>query len=168
MAKKPDPLNDLLAKSFTAPPRVVTPAAVPAAAVPPPPAPAVAAPDGAQTAEKAPPRAEMSAGAGEPRPPRDSRPRSQPKPSKPAPPPAPQVEPLEFDGVKKTTVSFYATEQAQVDQILDLLLKSRRHRGGFSDAIKIALRLCPMDPDEIGRAWDAARSADKRTQRGKP
>lgn len=73
--------------------------------------------------------------------------------------------PLEFDGVKKTTVSFYAAEQAQVDRILDTLLRARRHRGGFSDAIKIALRLCPIDPAQIAKAWDEARAADRRTTR---
>jgi hypothetical protein len=73
--------------------------------------------------------------------------------------------PLEFDGVKKTTVSFYAAEQAQVDRILDTLLRVRRHRGGFSDAIKIALRLCPIDPAAIAKAWDEARAADRRTTR---
>jgi hypothetical protein len=77
------------------------------------------------------------------------------------------LQPPDFEGVKKTTVSFYATEQAQVDMILDTLLRVRRHRGGFSDAIKIALRLCTSDPQLIGKAWDEARAADKRVQRGK-
>ena len=73
----------------------------------------------------------------------------------------------DFEGVKKTTVSFYATEQAHVDEILDLLLKGRRHRGGFSDAVKIALRLCPKNSEDIGRAWDSARAEDKRTRKDK-
>jgi hypothetical protein len=70
-------------------------------------------------------------------------------------------------GVVKTTVSFYSVEQDQVDAILGLLLKSRRHRGGFSDAVKIALRLCPLEENRIGKAWDAARSLDQRTKRRK-
>ena len=67
--------------------------------------------------------------------------------------------------LKKTTVSFQADEQLQIDKILDLLLKVRRHRGGFSDAVKIALRLCPLDGEQIGRAWDMARAEDRRTKR---
>jgi hypothetical protein len=70
-------------------------------------------------------------------------------------------------GVVKTTVSFYSVEQDQVDAILGLLLKSRRHRGGFSDAVKIALRLCPLEESRIGKAWDAARALDQRTKRAK-
>jgi hypothetical protein len=64
-------------------------------------------------------------------------------------------------------VSFYAAEHDQVDRILDLLIKARRHRGGFSDAIKVALRLCPLDVNLIGEAWDEARATDKRTSRGR-
>jgi hypothetical protein len=71
------------------------------------------------------------------------------------------------DGVKKTTVSFYGADQERVDYILDTLLETRRHRGGFSDAIKIALRLCPTDPVAIAKIWDEVRAGDKRTQRPK-
>ena len=67
--------------------------------------------------------------------------------------------------LRKTPVSFQAVEQEQIDKILDLLLKCRRHRGGFSDAVKIALRLCPLDPAVIGKAWDEARTQDRRTAR---
>ena len=67
--------------------------------------------------------------------------------------------------VKKTTVSFHDTEQHKVDEILDALKRSRRHRGGFSDAIKIALRLCPLDDQAIGAAWDEARAQDQRVLR---
>ena len=82
--------------------------------------------------------------------------------------PAPSPEPIyDYGGARKTTVSFYAAEHDQVDRILDLLIKARRHRGGFSDAIKVALRLCPLDVKLIGEAWDEARAADKRTSRGR-
>ena len=98
-------------------------------------------------------------------------------PVSPAPAPAPplvtkpaakkkELPPIpENFGVKKTTVSFHPAEQDKIDQILDALLRSRRHRGGFSDAIKIALRLCPIDPDEIAEAWDLARAQDLRIAR---
>lgn len=68
-------------------------------------------------------------------------------------------------GVKKTTVSFHASEQSQVDQILDILFRTKRHRGGFSDAIKIALRLCPLDSESIANAWEQARAQDGRVSR---
>lgn len=175
MAKKPDPLSALLAASFRAsePTPVETPTPTPAPA--PPPSVPVEAPSA--VTEEAPvsemihsepreevetpvvsePIAEVSA----PRKPRAAR---AAKASEPEPEPLP---PFDFEGVKKTTVSFYAAEQAKVDDILDTLLKVRRHRGGFSDAIKIALRLCPIDPQSIATAWDAARASDKRTQRAR-
>lgn len=68
-------------------------------------------------------------------------------------------------GVKKTTVSFHPAEQDKIDQILDALLRGRRHRGGFSDAVKIAIRLCPIDLAEIAEAWDQARTQDLRVSR---
>lgn len=164
MAKKPDPLSDLLAKSFTAPPK-------PLVASPPPvstkqePLPVEHTREAPEKAPSAPQEVASASREGETKPRTEQRPRAAAK----TPKSNPEAEAFvpDFEGVKKTTVSFYATEQAQVDQILDLLLKSRRHRGGFSDAIKIALRLCPMSAEQIGKAWDAARASDKRTQRGK-
>lgn len=79
--------------------------------------------------------------------------------------PAVAGERIESVGVKKTTVSFHSSEQSQVDQILDALFRIRRHRGGFSDAIKIALRLCPLDDETIAKAWDEARAQDGRVLR---
>lgn len=79
--------------------------------------------------------------------------------------PAVAGEGTEAGGVKKTTVSFHSSEQSQVDQILDALFRTRRHRGGFSDAIKIALRLCPLDDETIAKAWDEARAQDGRVLR---
>jgi hypothetical protein len=164
MAKKPDPLSDLLAKSFTAPPKplVASPPPVPLKQEPRTPELTREAPE---KAPEAPQGVESISREGDAKPKADQRPRTAAR----APKPDPEEDPFvpDFEGVKKTTVSFYATEQAHVDQILDLLLKSRRHRGGFSDAIKIALRLCPMSAEQIGKAWDAARASDKRTQRGK-
>lgn len=155
MAKKPDPLNDLLAKSFSSP-------AKPAGINP-------TTPQSAEdqlgqfpaAAEDAPENSNQQGRAGEP----VASSKASLLPSDRKPPsqgPSP-----DFEGVKKTTVSFYATEQAHVDEILDALLKSRRQRGGFSDAVKIALRLCPKNLEEIGRAWDSARAEDRRTQKGK-
>ena len=161
MAKKPDPLNDLLARSFSSPAKPANPVEHAATSIQdqnPGMAHSTVAPETLEiepaqgragdvsNSQEIPPRIlELATGA---------------KSENPYPLP-------DFEGVKKTTVSFYATEQAHVDEILDMLLKSRRHRGGFSDAVKIALRLCPKNPDEIGKAWDSARAADKRTQKGK-
>lgn len=161
MAKKPDALSTLLAASF----KTSEPVPVTAYAVAPPPisAPPSEAPEVAAEPE---PDVEDGPGVAVPAPIEEVsiKPRAPRKP-KPAPEPEPEPPPYEFEGCRKTTVSFYATEQAKVDDILDQLLKVRRHRGGFSDAIKIALRLCPIDPQSIASAWDDARAADKRTQR---
>ncbi|MES2704974.1 MAG: hypothetical protein V4726_00065 [Verrucomicrobiota bacterium] len=159
MAKKPDPLNDLLARSFSSPSKAIIPEAI--APVP--------EEDRVGTQPTLRPESRESESkqgrAGETGPTEENSPEIPDSPTavkSESPYPVP-----DFDGVKKTTVSFYATEQAHVDEILDMLLKSRRHRGGFSDAVKIALRLCPKTPEEIGKAWDSARAADKRTQKGK-
>jgi len=154
MAKKPDPLNDLLAKSFSSTPKGLIPA--PMAPQQTPEQESVESPSKLQSEN---PETEKGR-AGEGETPRENPSTITTNSENPYPLP-------DFEGVKKTTVSFYATEQAHVDEILDMLLKSRRHRGGFSDAVKIALRLCTKSPEEIGKAWDSARAADKRTQKGK-
>ncbi len=163
MAKKPDALSALLAASF----KTSEPAPVPPHAVVPPPI-SVPPSEAPELAAEPDPNGEDEPGVAVPAPIEEVsiKPRVPRKP-KPAPEPEPEPEPppYEFEGCRKTTVSFYATEQAKVDDILDQLLKVRRHRGGFSDAIKIALRLCPIDPQSIASAWDDARAADKRTQR---
>ena len=179
MAKKPDALSALLAASFKTtesvpvPPHAVS-APVPmetlatspnVASSPEAPAPIPVPPSEApESAAEPDPNGEDEPGVAVPAPIEEVsiKPRT-PRKSKPEPEPEPP--PYEFEGCRKTTVSFYATEQAKVDDILDQLLKVRRHRGGFSDAIKIALRLCPIDPQSIASAWDDARAADKRTQR---
>jgi hypothetical protein len=117
-------------------------------------------------------RAKASRGKPAPQPAKKRAKTAEPKQvASPAPPPQEppsSPEPIyEYSGARKTTVSFYAAEHDQVDRILDLLIKARRHRGGFSDAIKVALRLCPLDVNLIGEAWDEARATDKRTSRGR-
>ena len=72
-----------------------------------------------------------------------------------------------FQQVKKTTVSFYPTEHEIIDKILGRLHKERGARGGFSDAVKISLRLCPLDSYKIANAWDRARAEDGRVKRHK-
>jgi hypothetical protein len=65
----------------------------------------------------------------------------------------------------RTTISMKATEQDRVDQILEVLKKCRRYRGGVTEAINIALRLCPLDEEHIGKVWDESRAEDKRTKK---
>jgi hypothetical protein len=153
MGKKPDPLSDLLAKSFSAAPKPAEANSQPSAVD----QNKLSLPQG----EGVPEQLNQQG--------REEKPTTLSKSSHTSISILPENQtPLpDFEGVKKTTVSFYATEQAHVDEILDLLLKGRRHRGGFSDAVKIALRLCPKNPEDIGRAWDSARAEDKRTQKGK-
>ena len=54
------------------------------------------------------------------------------------------------------------TEVQKADQILDVLYKARRRRGGISEVISIAIRLCPLDAEAIGRAADENRASDRR------
>jgi hypothetical protein len=150
--KKPDPLREALAASFSTPkPVEPTPPDIPSGDLPAPPPDTV----GEET--------------------------EVPHPRKPAEPQAPAVPPQRTEvgtrmpsqntlpprppGVKKTTVSLHANEQDRVDEILDVLYRTKRHRGGFSDAVKIALRLCPLDPEAITEAWEQARAQDLRTVR---
>jgi hypothetical protein len=151
--KKPDPLREALAASFSTPKPVE-------------PAPPESIPTG-----DLPVQPQGAAGEGT----------EVPRPSEPAEPQAPAARPprTEVDtqapsldtlpprppGVKKTTVSLHANEQDRVDEILDVLYRTKRHRGGFSDAVKIALRLCPLDPEAIADAWEQARAQDLRTVR---
>lgn len=76
------------------------------------------------------------------------------------PPPIQSLPPL-----LKATVSLHGEEQEKALQILDVLRKSRSKAGGLSDAVKIALRLCPLDPARIGEAWESARAQDGRARR---
>ena len=151
--KKPDPLREALAASFSTqkPSKPAPPASVPAddSLVPP----------------------QVSAGEG----------MEVPTPPKSAEPNVPvqvprhtenENRPLNLNdlpprpaGVKKTTVSLHSNEQDRVDEILDVLYRTKRHRGGFSDAVKIALKLCPLDPEAIAGAWEQARAQDLRTVR---
>lgn len=152
--KKPDALREALAASFFTPKPVepLPPASVPTDDFPVSPQ----ASEGEGT-EVLPPPSQAEPQAPVPPPQRteiDTRPPNQSTLLPPRPP-----------GVKKTTVSLHANEQDRVDEILDVLYRTKRHRGGFSDAVKIALRLCPLDPDVIAEAWEQARSQDLRTVR---
>lgn len=154
MAKKPDPLSALLAASFKSEPApasvvVPEPAPEPQAAEPAPPP-----PDPVSVTEAAVSAPEVEEEATKPKTPR-----------KPRAAKVVDMTPPEFEGARKTTVSFSATEQEKIDMILDTLIRTRRHRGGFSDAIKVALRLVTEDAAQITLAWDEVRAADRRTTR---
>jgi hypothetical protein len=151
--KKADPMLGALAASFGA-----------AKAAPAAPREETKAEPEVQQGRGAPPASPAPADALEAPPPAPTTPAVPPAPNRSAVPPAPP-EGFAGGGVKKTTVSFHESEQDKIDLILDALKRSRRHRGGFSDAIKIALRLCILDDESIGRAWDEARAQDQRVLR---
>ena len=83
----------------------------------------------------------------------------------PAPAAAAPASVPSFPPLMKATVSLHGEEQEKALQILDVLRKSRSKAGGLSDAVKIALRLCPLDPEQIGEAWASARAQDGRARR---
>ena len=66
----------------------------------------------------------------------------------------------------RATIALKPSEVQKAEQILDLLMSSRKRRGSMSEAISIALRLCPLDGDQIGSASDENRAADRRKIRG--
>ena len=67
----------------------------------------------------------------------------------------------------RSTVSYQQTEADAADEILALLKDEAGIRGGFSDAVKIALRLCPLDRDLIAQAWSDTKTEDGRVMRHK-
>jgi hypothetical protein len=74
-----------------------------------------------------------------------------------------KVEPVPVArGVVKTTVSYYPGDMEVIDEILDLLYQARRKRGGISDAMKIALRLCKPSAESVGRVFDTLKEDDLR------
>lgn len=152
MAKKPDPLSALLAASFKNEPAPAPPAAIPEPEAPAsPPVVAVDPVGEEEPVETTLPAAEEAAKPKAARKPRASK--------------VVDMTPPEFEGARKTTISFSASEQEKIDMILDTLIRTRRHRGGFSDAIKVALRMATEDAAQITQAWDEVRSSDRRTTR---
>lgn len=152
MAKKPDPLSALLAASFKSEPApaliavsesVSNPEVVQPAPPPADPTPMAEIPSAPEADEASKPKAQRKARAAK----------------------VVDMTPPELEGARKTTISFSAAEQERIDMILDTLIRTRRHRGGFSDAIKVALRLVSDDAAQITQAWDEVRAADRRTTR---
>lgn len=80
-----------------------------------------------------------------------------PAPAKPeTPPPPPRL---------TATISLHGEEQEKAARILEILLRSRRKGGGLSDAVKVALQLCPLDPEKIMAAWKRSHAQDGRSRR---
>lgn len=82
-------------------------------------------------------------------------------------PPAPAAGPEPPAAAPRVTatISLHGDEQEKAARILEILLKSRRKGGGLSDAVSIALQLCPLDPDQIMAAWEKSRAQDGRSRR---
>ena len=93
-------------------------------------------------------------------PPTTEEPMAEPSNGKPAAVP-------EIGRLVRATIALKPNEAQKAEQILDLLMKSRKRRGGMSEAISIALRLCPLDVDQIGRASDENRASDRRKNKAK-
>ena len=67
----------------------------------------------------------------------------------------------------RSTISYQRTEATAADDILEVLRTTKGVRGSFSDAVKIALRLCPLDEKSIQEAWEATKLEDGRVLRHK-
>jgi len=67
----------------------------------------------------------------------------------------------------RSTISYQNTEHEIADKILSLLKEHGGKRGNFSDAVKIALRLCPLNKEEILKAWKETKNEDGRIIRHK-
>jgi len=77
------------------------------------------------------------------------------------------AKPKSVGTVKKSTISLYPHELDVVDRILDQLRDEGRVRGGLTDAVRVALRLCPTDPKEVYKAWETSKQDDGRVVRHK-
>lgn len=94
------------------------------------------------------------------------RPPSPPPPVSGAVPPPPMEGPPPALPARLTaTISLHGEEQEKAVKILEVLLKLRRKGGGLSDAVKIALQLCPLDPEQIEAAWERSRAQDGRSRK---
>jgi hypothetical protein len=89
------------------------------------------------------------------------------QPPEPAPSPSKPALPRkqEYAQLIKTTVTFQEQDQRLIDAILDMLKQGTGYRGGFSDAVKIALRLCPLNESRIAKIHEEIRVGDRRTRK---
>lgn len=81
--------------------------------------------------------------------------------AKPAPRPKPPQASSSSDPIIRATVSLRQSDGDIADQII-ATLKGEGVRASFSDALKIALRLCPTDRDRIIEAFAEVRASDMR------
>ena len=73
-----------------------------------------------------------------------------------------------YPSLLKTTIALQAEDQRLADEVLSLLKEATGFRGGLSEAVKIAMRLCPLDKKEIARVHEEIRAADGRKARKLP
>ena len=63
---------------------------------------------------------------------------------------------------KKASILLTCDDQNHIEEILDALYQNTGDRGSLSQALRIALELCPRDPKRIEKAFNIVRKKDKR------
>lgn len=70
--------------------------------------------------------------------------------------------PIRSDERRKYSISLYADERRIVDRIIDSVREVRGERISMSEAIRIAVQLCPDDHKRIDSSFDRVRIDDRR------
>ncbi len=63
---------------------------------------------------------------------------------------------------QKVSISLYPGEFQIVERIMDSVRQTRGKRIGMSEAVRIAVQLCPDDNQRIGHTFDRVRTDDRR------
>ena len=63
---------------------------------------------------------------------------------------------------KKATIMLTRDDQNHIEEILDILYQHAGERGNLSQALRIALELCPRDHKRIQKAFNTASKKDRR------
>ena len=63
---------------------------------------------------------------------------------------------------KRSTIAFHSADLVRIGSILDNLLDGSGKRGTLSDAVKIALALCPLDRKKITKTFEHIQGQDGR------
>ena len=63
---------------------------------------------------------------------------------------------------KRSTIAFHSADLVRIGSILDTLLDGSGKRGTLSDAVKVALALCPLDRTKITKTFEYIQEQDGR------
>ena len=66
------------------------------------------------------------------------------------------------DTAQRRTIGLYAQDISALDRIIDGIKEVRGQRISLSEAVRIAIELCPDDLPRIGKAYDQTSKADQR------